>query len=103
MLAIGTGEGSDKMIAIYSDAGIFQYGYRFYTDGSFGVELSNEELKIYFVRSDVAVSINFLGEIQYVSRICDTSKNNTYWNQYVRARSRSVGEYQYVLIQQLMQ
>lgn len=97
MLAIGTEEGSNKTIAIYSDTGIFQYGYRFYTDGSFDVELSNEELKIYFVRSDVAVSMNFSGEIQYVSRICDTSENNTYWNQYVRARSRSVGEYQYVL------
>ena len=97
MIAIGTQEGSNKTIAIYSEAGIFQYGYRFQTDGSFGVELSNEELKIYFVRSDVAVSINLLGEIQYVSRICDTSENNTYWNRYVRATSRSVGEYQYVL------
>lgn len=97
IMAIGTEDGNDKTIAIYSDAGIFQYGYRFHTDGSFGVELSNEELAIYFVRSDVAVSINLLGEIQYVSRICDTSENNTYWNRYVRATSRSVGEYQYVL------
>ena len=97
IMAIGTEDGNEKTIAIYSDAGIFQYGYRFHTDGSFGVELSNEELSIYFVRSDVAVSINLLGEIQYVSRICDTSKNNTYWNRYVRATSRNVGEYQYVL------
>lgn len=97
ILAIGTEDGNNKTIVIYSDAGIFQYGYRFHTDGSFGVELSNEELKIYFVRSDVAVSINLLGEIQYVSRICDTSENNAYWNRYVRATSRSVGEYQYAL------
>lgn len=97
VIAIGTEDGNNKTIAIYSDAGIFQYGYRFHTEGSFGVELSNEEVKIYFVRSDVAISINFLGEIQCVSKICDTSENNTYWNRYVRATSRSEGEYRYVL------
>ena len=97
MIAIGTEKGSDKRVCIYSDTGIFQYGYRFQTDGSFGVEFDGEVLKIYFVRSDVSVSINPVGEVQDVSRICETSENNTYWNQYVRATSRTVGEYQYIL------
>ena len=97
LIAIGTEEGNDKTISIYSDNGSFQYGYRFQSNGSYGVELNNEDLKIYFVRSDVAISISLSGEIKNVSKICDTSENNTYWNHYVRATSRNTREYQYVL------
>lgn len=97
MIAIGTEDSTNKAIVIYSDAGEFQYGYRFQIEGSYGVELNNEELKIYFVRSDVAISISLSGELKDISRICDTSDNNTYWNQYVRASSRNKGEYRYTL------
>ena len=97
MVAIGTEDGNNKAIAIYSGNGIFQYGYRFQTEGSYGLELNNEELKIYFVRSDVAISISLSGELKNVSRISDTSENNTYWNRYVRATNRNKGEYRYVL------
>lgn len=97
MIAIGTENGNDKTISIYSDNGVFQYGYGFQVDGSYGLELNNEDLKIYFVRSDVAISISLSGEIKNVSKICDTSENNTYWNQYVRATSRKKGDYQYIL------
>lgn len=97
MIAIGTEDGNNKAIAIYSDNGSFQYGYRFQTEGSYGIELNNEELKIYFVRNDVAISISISGELKNVSRICDTPENNTYWNRYVRATSRNKGEYVYAL------
>lgn len=97
LVAIGTEEGEHKTVCIYSDTGNFQYGYRFETSGSFGVELNDEVLNIYFVRGDIIVSIDSRGEIQNVSRICDTSENNTYWNKFVRATHRDIGNYQYVL------
>lgn len=97
LVAIGTEEGEHKTVCIYSDTGNFQYGYRFETSGSFGVELKDEVLNIYFVRSDIIVSIDSMGEIQNISRICDTLENNTYWNKFVRATRRDVGDYQYVL------
>lgn len=97
MIAIGTEDKIDKKVCIYSDDGNFQYGFRFKTYGSFGVEWDNELLNIYFVRSDVSVSINQAGEIKNIEKICDTWENNSYWNYFVEARSRNVGEYQYVL------
>lgn len=97
MIAIGTGNAEKKKVCIYSNDGNFQYGYKFNTSGSFEVELNNHILNIYFVRSDVAVSINSNGEIEDIAKIRNTIENNTYWNQSVRAVKKIVGDEEYVL------
>ena len=97
MIAIGTENGSNKIICVYSENGIFQYGYRYETYGSFRIEWDNEIVNIYDVRSDVSISINPAGKIENILKICNTSENNSYWNQLDKATSRKVGDYQYVL------
>lgn len=97
MIAIGTENSNNKKVCIYSVDGIFQYGFRFKTDGSFGVELENDIVKIYFVRSDVSVLVNSAGEIEGLSKISNTSENNSYWNKAVRKTSKTIGEYEYIL------
>ena len=96
-IAIGTQKETDKTICIYSPDGNFKYGYSFKTDGSFGLELTANLLKIYYVRSGAAVSIDFDGNIQDVARISNTLENDSYWHDVVRATRKNEGDYQYVL------
>lgn len=97
MIAIGTANDNNKMVCIYSDTGNFQYGYKFKSAGSFDIELNDDILKLYFLKSDVSVSINATGEIQNVSRICNIMENDAYLNRYVKVTNKNVGEYRYVL------
>lgn len=97
MIAIGTASSENKRIGIYSVDGDFKYGYKFNTSGSFGLEWDKDKINIYFVRSDVAVSVKPSGEIESVLKISNTMDNNTYWNHFVMATKRIVGDTEYVL------
>ena len=97
MIAIGSGGSVEKTIAIYDMAGSFQYGYKFNTYGSFGVEWDKNKIIIYFVRSDVAVALSSAGEVESILKILDTSENNSYWNSFVLSPKRTVGRYEYIL------
>lgn len=59
--------------------------------------MNNQILNIYFVRSDVAVSINSKGELVNIAKISNTIENNTYWNQSVRTVKKTVGDEEYFL------
>ncbi|MBQ9744295.1 MAG: hypothetical protein IJW19_04130 [Clostridia bacterium] len=96
-IAIGIYTTKEKIICIYSDDGTFQYGYKFYTSGNFGVELKESNLYIYLVRSDIAIGIAPSGEIIEMSKIQNTSENNSYWNNYVSSNKRIVGDKVYIL------
>lgn len=80
LIAIGGKKANDdKIVCIYTSDGVFQYGYTFEDSGTFGVELSENILTIYFVRGDTAVSVNPEGEVEDVVVIPMTSKNNSRW------------------------
>lgn len=97
LIAIGTSNSEQKTISVYTMDGDFQYGYTFHSSGSFGLEWDEDNLIIYWVRSDVAVCVDKDGEIIDVARIEDSVENNTYWNHSVFAKKRTVGEYNYAL------
>ncbi len=97
MFAIGTERFEQKKIAVYNIEGIFQYGISFDSSGTFYLELTDDDkLIIYFVRSDMAVSVNSVGEVEEVLNIPDTLDNNRYWR-YIQAPKKKVGETQYKL------
>lgn len=95
MIAVGYENIDKKIICVYTNESVFQYGYEFKTDGSFGVEWSGDSLIIYFVRSDVAVSVNPAGEVEEVLKIQNTIENNSYWNDSVFATKRNIGDTEY--------
>ena len=97
LVAIGFGDNSNKKVCIYTNDGIFQYGYSFECSGKFGIELNKNILNIYYVRSDVAVAVNPQGEIESVQSIQNTTKNNSYWNHSVYLNRRKIGKTEYVL------
>lgn len=95
LIAIGQKTSERKTICIYSKEGIFQYGYTFNCTGSFGVEWDEENLNIYFVRSDVIVSLDSNGKILDIKEVQDTISNNTHRNDLLYSTSRIVGDDEY--------
>lgn len=96
-IAIGCSDSEDKTVCIYANGCEFQYGYSFKSTGSFGIELDENNLIIYLVRSDIALSVNSTGNIESVMKIKNTIENNTYWNQDVFATKRKSGDDEYSL------
>lgn len=97
LIAIGCESFDDKTVAVYSNDGVFQYGYKFETSGSFGVEWDNDILVIYFVRSDIAIAVDSGGNVDSVLKISNTIENNSYWNHSVFSKTRQVGNDNYII------
>ncbi len=97
LIAIGLIHMDEKYICIYSSDGIFQYGYRFDSEGAFGIEFNDEYVNIYFARSEIVVSVNPEGKIIEIAQVQDTSDNNRYSNYVFYNRVRESGDKKYVL------
>ena len=84
MIAVGQKSSDRKIICVYSSDGIFQYGYTFNCSGDFGVEWDKDNLNIYFVRSDVVISVSPGGEILDVLEVTNSIENNSYVNHFIQ-------------------
>lgn len=97
LIAIGQNTSDRKTICIYSNEGVFQYGYTFNCSGDFGVEWDEENLNIYFVRSSVIVSVTPNGELLDVFEVQNTIENNSYVNHFIHATKRTIGNAEYYI------
>ena len=95
LIAVGQHALNKKMVSVYTSDGTFQYGYIFNCSGSFGLEWDNENLNIYFVRSDLILSVTPSGEIVDVLEIQDTQSNNEYSNELLYSTKRKIGNTEY--------
>ncbi len=82
LIALGSDNRSydDCKVCVYTDKGVFLYGYEFNCLGSFYLEFSGDTVIIYFVRSDVVVAVDSAGKIAGVEEILDTTENIYYMN-----------------------
>lgn len=96
-IAVGFSGSENKTVCIYTSDGNYQYGYSFECYGSFGVELDKNILLIYFVRSDVAIAVNPMGEVEDILKIQNTIENTSYWNNCVFSTRRKIGDTEYIL------
>lgn len=97
LIAVGTAVAENKYLLVYNAAGEFQYGYSFQCNQSFGIQWDNENIMIYFVRSDVAASFCPDGTPAELKRIENTVENNSYWGHFVFAEEKTVGNNRYIL------
>ena len=97
MIAIGQKGPQGKEVCIYTPQGEFVYGYAFNCTQSFGVEWDEQHINIYFVRSDVIISLDSDGNILDIKRVQDTTDNNTYRNSLLYSTSRSSGDTTYII------
>lgn len=96
-IALKMGGGETKEILVLNENGDFLYGFAVQTAGEVAVGWENDNVVIYFVRSDLAVAVNEQGDILSIQEIENTIENNTYWNQTVYAQKRVCGESTYVM------
>ncbi len=97
MIAVGQKSTDRKVIGVYLSDGIFQYGYTFNCSGSFGVEWDKDNLNIYFVRSDVIISLDSDGNIVDIKSVKDTIDNNSYRNSLLYSTTLTVGNTTYLI------
>ena len=97
MIAIGQDGIEEKVLCVYSSDGEFQYGYTFNCTQSFGVEWDGQDINIYFVRSDVLLTVNKEGEIIDIVKVQNTTENNTYRNYMLCSTERTSGDTKYTI------
>lgn len=84
----------NNIVHIYNSQGVFQYGYDFDTDGTYGINLKGNNIVIHLARSDIAVKIDSKGkcidvqEMGFPTDITDNAINRT---------SKQIGDITYCL------
>ncbi len=101
LVALGCSDSRNKTVCIYTRDGVFQYGYSFFSSGSYAVEFEQDHLNIYFVRSDLAVSVMPSGEVLAVREIVMNTESSQYWDDVVSSKKRQVGDTKYELCSDL--
>ncbi len=97
MIAVGQKGAQGKEVCVYTSQGEFLYGYAFNCNQSFGVEWDEQHVNIYFVRSDVIISLDSDGNILDIKAVQDTIDNNTYRNSLLYSTTRLVGDNTYLI------
>lgn len=96
-VAIGSAKSTEKTVCVYSSQGLFKYGYRFHSSGDYGVEFEGENLVIWFLRSDIAFTINPTGGIVEVREFENTKEYSSYWRDKLRSKTRKIEERVYTI------
>lgn len=98
MIALGHKlSGMSNMISVYDSDGNFKYGYSFDSYGTFGVEWDGDYLNIYFVRSDLLVTVDCEANIIGIAKVQNTKENNDYGNYCLYGTERVVGDTKYTI------
>ena len=97
MIAVGQNDSQCKEICVYTSQGEFLYGYTFNCNQSFCVEWDEQHVNIYFIRSDVIISLDSDGNILDIKAAQDTIDNNTYRNSLLYSTTRTVGDTTYLI------
>ena len=79
--AIAYSKGYQSNILIYDEYGTSIVGFSFKNGGSFYIDLFDESLTIYIVRSRVAITIDYFGNCLSTRSIPKTKANNKRWNE----------------------
>lgn len=96
-IAIGQSDSNKKIVCVYSNNGVFQYGYKFNCSGRFGIEWDKQNLNIYFFRSDVIMSVSPDGAVLDIRNVENTLNNNDYRNAFFHTTQRTVADKTFVI------
>ena len=97
LIAVGLNQAFPKKqkICIYSNEGVFQYGYTFDYHNPYKVEWDEENLNIYFIRSGLLVSVTPSGEVLDILDVPVTVENSVYSNKVLYSFKRTVDGTEY--------
>jgi hypothetical protein len=91
------GDKGEKAVCIYSSDGAFIRGYSFDDSESCAVEWDGEYINLYFVRSDVIVSLDRDGKILEIKYTLNTVENDSYTSYLMYSTERTVGDSTYII------
>ena len=94
-IAQNTFNSSKQTVCIYSNEGVFQYGYTFDYSATYELEWDQENLNIYFVRSSLLFSVTPNGEVLDVLKVRDGVDNSIYSNEVLGSLKRIVDGTEY--------
>ncbi len=97
MIVIAQKETNNNTVCVYSNNGMFQYGYVFNNEGSCAVEWNGNDINIYFLRGGLVATVNNAGEIVRVLKLQNTIEYYDYLNQVIYSEKRMIGNNEYVL------
>lgn len=97
MIAVGQKNSQWNEICVYSSQGEFLYGFTFNCSQSFCVEWDEQYINVYFVRSDVIISLDLDGNILDIKAAKNTIDNNSYQNSLLYSTTRTVGNTTYLI------
>lgn len=97
LIAIGQKSLDNNILCVYSYDGIFQYGYQFNCSGNIGIEWDDDDINIYFARSDVIAKVNSMAKVVEISKVENTIDNNSYLNHFIYSTKRASGDIVYTL------
>ena len=99
MIAVGTkgSRNGRKEVYVYTTEGDFLYGYAFNCAQSFAVEWDEQLLNIFFVRSDIIISLDQNGNVLDIKSVQDTINNNSHTNLLLYSTERKVGNASYIM------
>jgi len=81
---------SGSWASVYSADGVFQYGFSVFLPGTLAAEWDGTDVRLLFIREDVAVSVNSRGEVLSVSDYLLRGENSSYWRDEVQKKSQKV-------------
>ncbi len=89
---------TEKTICVYNNDMSFKYGYTLTGSGKVGCEFNdNSDVVIYFIRSDIAITLDEKANCIDIHSIPATSNNNDYLNNEVFAKSQNFQHKEYEL------
>lgn len=94
-IALGWSAMGSHEVAVYNKDFTWQWGIRFSSPGSFGLELAPDGLLIYLVREQLAVLADQSGKIRGIRQIAASVENDRYWREHINAiiKENSDGQY----------
>ena len=94
-IAQNTFNSSKQTVCIYSNEGVFQYGYTFDYSATYRLEWDEENINIYFVRGGTLISITPSGEVLDILDVPVTVENSVYSNKVLDSFKRTVDGTEY--------
>ena len=101
LIAIGQAGTHGKEVCVYTADGSYLYGYSFNCSQSFYVEWdknSINNINIYFVRSDIIISLDPYANLLDIKKVQNTIENNSYRLHYLNSTKRFVNGSSYEII-----
>lgn len=97
LIALGFNTSPKKTVLVYDSSGVFLYGFRFSSSGSIGVAFVEENIAIYFARSNLVATYAQNGECIALENVLSTQNNSEPKQELMYATKKEVNGSEYRL------